>query len=158
MAVSKTIGRADVTRARKLLEEYKLGDYKLNVIQGSHSDSVLLLNRELSSATLSSEAKTQKLIEQSEQLNQLADHLAQYTHYETLGKEIGPEVKAVFPSVTAVSLSNATEVRTDTAVSRRYIIALVNSRSRLVPAERIRLHRWLKARTKADSLRLVTAM
>lgn len=158
VAVGKTIGRADVTRARKLLEEYKLGDYELNVIQGSHSDSVLLLNRELSSATLSSEAKTQKLIEQSEQLNQLADHLAQYTHYETLGKEIGPEVKAVFPSVTAVSLSNATEVRTDTAVSRRYIIALVNSRSRLVPAERIRLHRWLKARTKADSLRLVTAM
>ena len=91
VAVGKTIGRADVTRARKLLEEYKLGDYKLNVIQGSHSDSVLLLNRELSSSTLSSEAKTQKFIEQSEQLNQLADHLAQYTHYETLGKEIGPE-------------------------------------------------------------------
>lgn len=84
--------------------------------------------------------------------------LGSYTRYEELSSEMSSEVKALYPKVQTLSLSMATQVNTDTVSVHRYVIVLMGLRrgERLSETERPALEKWLKARVKTDSLRLVT--
>lgn len=156
VAVGKTITPDEIIKAGKELTEYQLNGYKLNIIQGSQSDSLLLLNRELNSATLSGENSNQKILEQSQQLYELEKQLNQYTRYEILGKEISNELRVIYPSVTKISISNVSETRMDSASVRKYIMAVIGSKNRLNTKEKQQIRLWLKVRIKADSIRLIT--
>lgn len=154
VAVGRIIPRKDIVKAQNLLGEYKLSDYRLNIIQGSHSDS-LLLSQALTTATSGSDANGRKLIEQSEQIHQLAMQLNKYQQYENLGKEVCKEIKAVYPTVTSISLSRITEAKTDTTATPQYVMAVIGTSRELTNIDRRRLQDWLKIRTKSDSLRLL---
>ena len=155
LALGKTIPNSAIKQAASKLGEYQLGGYQLNIIQGEQSDSLLRTNKEISNPVMSGEAQNQKTIEQSQQIRQLESSLANYTRYESLAKDLQPELKTLFPQVAQLSLSNVSEVATDSARQKRYILAVVNSRSRIDPSNRTTLQRWLKSRCKADSLRLI---
>ncbi|NPD93167.1 TIGR00341 family protein [Xylanibacter muris] len=154
VAVGKLISQETINKANHKLKAYKLDDYSLNIIQGTQSDSLL---KRLNNVTLSKEAGNQKLLEQSGQINTLENKLLQYTRYENMGKEIGKEVKAIFPSVERISLSNVTESYTDTTIYKRYILAVAGG-AKINASDKTKLQKWLKARTNADSLRLITTM
>lgn len=47
-------------------------------------------------------------------------------------------------------------VPTDTSATKRYVVAIVGSKTNFSTADRERLSRWLKSRTESDSLRLIT--
>lgn len=96
-----------------------------------------------------------QLMEQTNEINALRRQLQYYTTYEDLGKEIALEVKAINPKVGSISLSRVTESRTDTLSPLSYTLALVDCSHSLSPQERTQLQQWLKARSRADSLRLV---
>ncbi len=155
LALGKTIPNSAIKQAASKLGEYQLGGYQLNIIQGEQSDSLLRTNKEISNPVMSGEAQNQKTIEQSQQIRQLESSLANYTRYESLAKDLQPELKTLFPQVAQLSLSNVSEVATDSARQKRYILAVVNSRSRIDASNRATLQRWLKSRCKADSLRLI---
>jgi uncharacterized hydrophobic protein (TIGR00271 family) len=154
VAVGRTIPRKAIGKAQGTMEDYKLSDYRLNIIQGSQSDSILL-SQALTTAASSSETNNRKLIEQSEQIRQLQAQLSKYQRYESLGKDISREIQAVYPTVTSISLSRITEAKTDTTATPQYVIAIIGTRRGLANADRKRLHDWLKIRTKSDSLRLL---
>ena len=154
VVVGKLISDKDIGTARQRLGEYQLEDYKLNVIQGSQSDS-LLLSQALNTVSTSSQADSRKLLAQADRIRALEEQLGGYTRYAGLGKDIRQELKAVCPSATSVSLSKVTEARTDTSVTRQYVVAVVGCPGRLGAQERKLLNDWLKARVKTDSLRLV---
>lgn len=155
VAVGKTITPKHIAEARKQMEAYQLSDYKLNIIQGSQSDSLLRFNQTLSSAMTNSEASNRKIVEQAEQINQLEGQLYNYTQYNELGANVRKEIKAVCPAVTSICLAPVTETKIDTTASRQYIMAIVGCSKGLNNSERMLLQNWLKARTKADSLRLL---
>ncbi|MFC2655222.1 MULTISPECIES: hypothetical protein [Prevotella] len=48
------------------------------------------------------------------------------------------------------------EVPTDTSATKRYVVAIVGSKTNFSTADREWLSRWLKSRTESDSLRLIT--
>ena len=154
VALGKVISHATIKKASKKLSKYQLADYKLNIIQGSQSDSLLLMNKELSTATMSREANN-KIIEQSQYIHELEKQLETYTRYESLSSEVSGEVKQLFPSVSQISISNIKESETDSANYKRYIVVIVNSKLRFNSSNRQRLQLWLKERCKADSLRLI---
>ncbi|MCR5076738.1 MAG: TIGR00341 family protein [Prevotella sp.] len=154
VAVGRSITPKAIDQARSLLDDYQLGDYKLSIIQGSQSDS-LLLSQSLTTAAANSEASSRRLIEQAEQISQLETQLGSYTRYADMGKSIREEVKAISPAVTSISLSRITEARTDTTATRQYVMAVAGVRRGVSLNERRQLKEWLKARTKADSLRLI---
>ena len=141
--------------ASKKLSKYQLADYKLNIIQGDQSDSLLLMNKELSTVTMSREANDKKIIEQSQQIHELEKQLETYTRYESLSSEVSGEMKQLFPSVSQISISNIKEFETDSANHKRYIVVIINSKLRFNSLNRQRLQLWLKERCKADSLRLI---
>ena len=154
VALGKVISHATIKKASKKLSKYQLADYKLNIIQGSQSDSLLLMNKELSTATMSREANN-KIIEQSQHIHELEKQLETYTRYESLSSEVSGEVKQLFPSVSQISISNIKEFETDSANYKRYIVVIVNSKLRFNSSNRQKLQLWLKERCKADSLRLI---
>nr|WP_314754019.1 TIGR00341 family protein [uncultured Prevotella sp.] len=155
VAVGKTITPKHIAEARKQMEAYQLSDYKLNIIQGSQSDSLLRFNQTLNSAMTKSEVSNRKIVEQAEQINQLEGQLYNYTQYNELGANVRKEIKAVCPAVTSICLTPVTETKIDTTASQQYIMAIVGCSKGLNNSERMLLQNWLKARTKADSLRLL---
>lgn len=155
VAVGKVITSGNIRQARNRLDDYQLGGYKLNVIQGSQSDSLLLLNKKLSDVNLSTEESNRKLVEQSAQIHELESHIEQYTRCEALARNIKSELKVLYPSVRTVSLAKTAEFSVDTIAARNYMVAIIGSKTRFGKSERAKLHDWLKTRTKADSLRLI---
>ena len=152
VAVGENIGEDAIEQAQKKLKKYSLEDYKLVIIQGSQAYNTLQ-QEDLSGKSLS-ETKEQ-LIAQSEQLKSLENKLKLYTGYEALSKEVSKEIKAICPQVNTISLSSVSEERTDTLATKYYILALIGYKKTLSIAEQQQLQRWLKTRSKADSLRLV---
>ena len=152
VAVGEPIGEDTIKQAQENLKKYSLEDYKLVIIQGSQADNTLR-KEDLSGKSLS-ETKEQ-LIAQSEQLSNLEKQLKKYWSYETLGKELSKEIKAICPQVNTISLSFVSEERTDTLATKHYVLALIGYKNALSTAEQQQLQRWLKTRSKADSLRLV---
>ena len=155
VAVCKIISKEEIAKAEKMLESYNLEDYKLHIIQGLQSDSLLLANQQYSYSSGNTQASQQKLIEQVAQLGKVEQQLNAYQQYATLTKEIHTELKAVCPSAKSISISRVTEAKTDTAASQEYVMAVVNCSRALSNPDRQRLQEWLKARTKSDSLRVI---
>lgn len=155
VAVGRLITKSTIDSIRKQMDGYKMAGYKLNVIQGYQSDSLLLRSQTLNNATLSGEATNQKLVEQSTQIHDLESQLAQYTRYETMGKDIRNELRALYPTISTVTLTRVAESNVDSAAVRRYVMAVVGNRGRFSNTDRQKLQQWLKTRAKADSLRLI---
>lgn len=155
VAVGKIISKEEIAKAEKMLESYNLEDYKLHIIQGLQSDSLLLANQQYSYSSGNTQASQQKLIEQVAQLGKVEQQLNAYQQYATLTKEVRTELKAMCPSAKSISISRVTEAKTDTATSQEYVMAVVNCPRALSSPDRQRLQEWLKARTKADSLRVI---
>ena len=155
VAVGKIISKEEIAKAEKMLESYNLEDYKLHIIQGLQSDSLLLANQQYSYSSGNTQASQQKLIEQVAQLGKVEQQLNSYQQYATLTKEVHTELKAVCLSAKSISISRVTEAKTDTAASQEYVMAVVNCSRALSNPDRQRLQEWLKARTKSDSLRVI---
>lgn len=146
-----------IEAARQRLADYQLADYQLNVIQGAQSDSLLLARNNAGTQQSLSGQDQQHLALQTERVAQLERETADYRRLDALAREIGGEVKAVCPKVESIGLSKITETPVDSGAVRSYVLAVANSRTPLPATDRDRLAQWLKVRTQADSLRLVTA-
>ena len=167
VAVGNPISASNIEDAQNKLEEYSLGEYKLQVFQGAQSDSLLLLNA--SKLGITAEVNNQKLIEQSGRIQHLEAQLQSYTQYETMSRSISGEIKTLWPNIQSISLSQAVEVPTDSVMSPdtptisapndgqkpHIVLAVVTHKGRFSEAERTRLQDWLKARTKAQQLQLI---
>ena len=154
VALGNPITAEEIKQAQARLANYQLGDYRLHIIQGAHSDS-LLLSQTIQAGAGQSGTDKQKLLMQAEQVSRLEEQLKGYAQYSQMGVDIRHEVKAVYPAVASISLSRVTEARTDTSSARQYVLAVVGSPKGLNKTERKQLQNWLKVRTKADSLRLL---
>jgi membrane protein len=169
VAVGNPISASNIENAQNKLEEYSLGEYKLQVFQGAQSDSLLLLNASLNHLGTTTEANNKKLLEQAGRIQHLEAQLQSYTQYETMSRSISGEIKTLWPNIQTLSLSQAVEVPTDSVVSSdsptisapsegqksHIVLAVVTHKGRLSEAERTRLNDWLKARTKAQQLQLI---
>lgn len=169
VAVGNPISASNIEEAQNKLEQYSLGNYKLQVFQGAQSDSLLLLNASLSKMGINTEANNPKLLEQAGRIQHLEAQLQSYTQYETLSRNISGEIKSLWPNIQTISLSQAMEVPTDSVMSpdtptisaptddqkSHIVLAVVTHKGRFSEAERKRLNDWLKTRSKAEQLQLI---
>ena len=156
VAVGAALPNELIEAARKHMGDYQLDNYRLNVIQGAQSDSLLLARNYGGVQKGLSGQDQQQLALQTERVAQLERETADYRRLDALAREIGGEVKAVCPKVTRIGLSKITEMPVDSGVVRTYVLAVANCPTTLPNDDRQRLVQWLKVRTQADSLRLIT--
>lgn len=157
VALGAALPNEMIEAARQHLADYQLADYQLNVIQGAQSDSLLLARNNAGTQQSLSGQDQQHLVLQTERVAQLERETADYRRLDALAREIAGEVKAVCPKVESIGLSKITETPVDSGAVHSYVLAVANSRTPLPATDRDRLAQWLKVRTQADSLRLVTA-
>lgn len=157
VALGAALPNEMIEAARQRLADYQLADYQLNVIQGAQSDSLLLARNNAGTQQSLSGQDQQHLVLQTERVAQLERETADYRRLDALAREVGGEVKAVCPKVESIGLSKITETPVDSGAVHSYVLAVANSRTPLPATDRDRLAQWLKVRTQADSLRLVTA-
>ena len=157
VAVGKEITEARRAKAEHQMPHYGMEGYALRIIQGTLSDSLLILENKVNTLASIREVEQQQLLELSAENNRLSKQLNEYTSPEQLSAEIRPELATLFPQVQSFSLSRVVEFRRDSTDTSTYLSALIQTENGkpLAQAEKQKLHHWLQMRTKADSLVVV---
>ena len=160
VALGRTITDDRQQIAARRLEQYGLGGYKLSVIQGGASDSLLSLSSQLAQRVYSQENEKQKLLEISADNAELTQRLAAYTSCEERCEELRPELAVLFPSVRSLSLSRAVEVQRDTTATSHFVTAVftVDKGAAWSASDARRFEAWLKTRLSGDSVVLLPRM
>lgn len=158
VAVGRELTDSTIKAASRHLADYKLGRYALRVIQGSESDSVMMLNNRLTTMRTTSENYSAMLREGSAKIADLQDRLNVYQRYETVAPEVAREAGTLFPSVAAVSMSLSAQVATDSVAVRQIptVIVTLKRGAAIDQRERNRMSEWMKTRIGVDTLQFVT--
>ena len=157
VAVGRAISDSAEAAAKKRMEQYGLVKYSLNIIQGEGSDSIFMLNNQLKQISSNHDVERKKLVEMSAEIGELNKLLDSYTRYEDLTQEVSGELKALYPQVRTISISRVAQSNRDTTAVKRFVAAIISldDKARISPADKVKLHDWLQARIKADSLVVV---
>ena len=99
----------------------------------------------------------ERLISQSSQIDSLTKKLGLYQREQVLSKEILPEVKLLFPHVSAISLSNSLQYHVDNTQTDTLHFALVRFRTSKHPDKEIqtKLESWLKTRLQVNAIEVI---
>lgn len=157
VAVGREFGEAAIDEAKSRMGNYGLDKYRLAIIQGAQSDSILLLNNKLSQISASREEEHRLMQELSQKMGQYESRLAEYSRLETVNSEIASELPIIFPTIESISLSRPTG---DAGSGQRDIVSayVEPKKGKLLHSDDARrLRQWLKARTEADSIALFVA-
>lgn len=157
VAVGREISDSAILSARKRMGEYKLDRYSLRVIQGSESDSVMLLNNRLSTMRTTSANYSAMLNENAVRIADLQKRLNNYERFEALAHDVASEAATLFPAVTAVNLSLSAQATADTTAVSLVPTAIVTLKrgAALEQRERSRMAEWIKTRIGVDTLQFV---
>ena len=153
VAVGREIDAVKLAEAKNRLKFYDLEDFRLNLIQGAQSDSLLQLTHQLQQATTSKAHDQQRAAELMARNSSLQQQLDAYTRYMALSRQVRREAVDIFPQIQSVALSRVDEAPTD-STTVHYVAAIVSLQKskRLTPDDRQRLRAWLTTRINADSL------
>ena len=157
VAVGREISGITQAEAQRRMKEYGLNNYTLRIIQGTQSDSVLSLSHQVSSLTTSREAEQKQLLQLSTENTYLNQQQYEYRRYEALAAEIRPELASLFPQIRKLALQRVLEVNRDSTDLHSYVAAIIesNGKKAFSKEETKKLHDWLEARVKTDSLMVI---
>ena len=155
VTIGNSISNSNIKKAQKALSDYQLADYRLRIIQGANADSLMAMQQKKRGLVAAGEETSSDLKKQVYQNDALQKQLAAYTRYPELAKEMKQELKAICPEAKSITLSNTSEVFLDTALTQKYVLAVVKTSKTLPANDKQQLYKWLKVRVKTDSLQLV---
>ena len=155
VAVGNPISTDSIAKAQKTMANYQLDGYALKVIQGSNSDSLLLLQHKNKGQLMVGEKNTAEWQELAYNNDVLKKELTSYTRYPVLANDMREELKVVCPSAKSIMLSKASESFVDSASIKSHIVAIVKTNKTLAKDNRKQLYDWLKVKVKSDSLELI---
>lgn len=159
VAVGKNITDQDLNKIKKTMADYQLNKYDLRVIQGSTSDSILMMDRNIKKVSDNHDNYTSIIQEQTEQLKSLNDKLKGYTQYEETSKALLPQLKILFPEIQTLMLQQALQVNTDKTTTKRYVIVIIGlyNQKRMQKGEMEKFSKWIKTYVPSDSIKIMTA-
>ena len=155
VAVGNPISTDSIAKAQKTMANYQLDGYALKVIQGSNSDSLLLLQHKNKGQLMVGEKNTAEWQELAYNNDVLKKELTSYTHYPVLANNMKDELKVICPTAKSIILSKASEYYTDTTLINNHIVAVVKTSKPLATDNKKQLYDWLKVKVKSDRLELI---
>lgn len=155
VAIGNPISTDTIEKAQKAMSAYQLIGYKLKVIQGTNSDSLLIIQQKKKGQLMVGEKNTPEWQELAYNNDILKKELTSYTHYPVLANDMKDELKVVCPTAKSIILSKASEFFTDTTLIKNHIIAVVKTSKSLADNDKQQLYDWLKVKVKSDSLELI---
>lgn len=138
------------------LEAYDLNNTRLEVIQGNSGLSEDDIKQMVNHSQELLMAKDQQKSVDDKKIESLEQELVPYRTAENLVTEILPEITALFPSITSISLARGKKAEvTDTAGPSATTLAVYTTQKKLSRSDQQRLSDWLKKRTNCKELILI---
>lgn len=154
--IGQEVPEASIAIARGKMKDYKLADTKLVVMQGMNNESLDISSIRAMVMEDFYKNSEQRLIEQKQKIDDLEKELAQYKSFHDLGRQLIPELKVLYPSVRSVSISHAIETGVDSLRTDTVTLAVLKFGKQPTGAEQKKISDWLKARTGAKKLRMIS--
>ena len=143
MLIGQEVPEASIAIARSKMKDYKLDNTKLIVLQGMNNEAVDISSIRAMVMEDFYKNSEQRLVEQKQKIATLEQNLERYKTFDELGKKIIPELKVLYPSVDSVRVDTVT-------------LAVLKFGKHPGAHEKEKIAEWLKARTGAKQLRLIT--
>ncbi len=154
--IGQEVPEASIAIARGKMKDYKLADTKLVVMQGMNNESLDISSIRAMVMEDFYKNSEQRLVEQKQKIDDLEKELAQYKSFHDLGRQLIPELKVLYPSVRSVSISHAIETGVDSLRTDTVTLAVLKFGKQPTGAEQKKISDWLKARTGAKKLRMIS--
>ena len=157
VAVGRELTDSTIKNAEQAMSNYKLGRYRLQVIQGTESDSVMMLNNRLANMRTSSDNYAAMFHEEANKVTLLQKSLNEYTRYGDMAPAIAKETKTLFPNTASVSLGIANEAAADTTGIKRQVVAIIEleRKTKLSAEEQGKMTQWLQTRLGLDTIQVI---
>jgi len=127
VTIGNSISNSNIKKAQEALSDYQLADYRLRIIQGANTDSLMAMQQKKRGLVAAGEGTSSDWKEQVYQNDALQKQLAAYTRYPELAKEMKQELKAICPEAKSITLSHTSETFVDTALTSKYVLAVVKT-------------------------------
>jgi len=145
VAVGRALSKKKIAEAQAAINNYStLQGYRLRVIQGTVSDSIMALKNKLTNYNLNSSDQQHLLEQTTEENTKLKNQISEYRSYELLSQDIRGELKIIAPQVKNIILSSTVQVSTDSLPKKRFITAIIGVQKPIQEATREQLQKWLK--------------
>ena len=143
VTIGNSISNSNIKKAQEALSDYQLADYRLRIIQGANTDSLMAMQQKKRGLVAAGEGTSSDWKEQVYQNDALQKQLAAYTRYPELAKEMKQELKAICPEAKSITLSHTSETFVDTALTSKYVLAVVKTSKTLPANDKQQLYKWL---------------
>lgn len=153
--IGSEVPEASIALARTKLKDYKLENTKLVVLQGMNNGAMDISSIRamvMEDFYKNSEARLQ---EQQKTITTLQKSLEKYKSYDALSRAIIPELKVLYPSVKALSISHTLEMTVDSMKTDTCALAVLKFNKQPSNDEKDKISAWLKARVGAKKLKLI---
>ncbi|WP_279209324.1 TIGR00341 family protein [Bacteroides nordii] len=154
--IGPEVPEASIALARSKMKQYKLDETKLVVLQGMNNDAMDISSIRAMVMEDFYKNSEQRLQEQQKKISSLEKNLEKYKSYDEMSRTIIPELKVLYPSVTAVSISHTLETTVDSLKTDTIALAVLKFTRHPSESEKRKITEWLQARVGAKKLRLIT--
>ncbi|MCB0666701.1 MAG: TIGR00341 family protein [Saprospiraceae bacterium] len=152
-----------IYQIRQKMPNYNLKDCDLTVIQGQTDQSGLdqatveLLNQQVRTGIIEDLYKKneEQIKSRDDRIKLLESEIIQYRSKEVPIDDLVNEIKAINKDVTEISIAPAILSHTDTTRNDTLYLAYIDFKRRPGNAEVAKIEEWLKARIKADKIKIV---
>lgn len=154
--IGPEVPEASIAIARSKMKDYKLENTKLIVLQGMNNNDAMDLSS-IRAMVMEDFYKNseQRLQEQQVKITTLQKSLERYKSYDEMSRKIIPELKVLYPSVTALSISHTIETTVDSMKTDTIALAVLKFTRYPKNDEKEKISAWLQARVGAKKLRLI---
>lgn len=153
VTVGHKLSDEDSILAIRRMEDYKLGDTRLSIVQSNNGVDMGALKNMLGARE---QQRTQVIAQQQSEMDELKARLRPYEKADEYATELGHEMKALFPEVSRVGVSMQTNAAvTDTLPTYKSTLVVLSLSQPLNKAALERAEAWLHTRIETDSLEII---
>lgn len=153
--IGPEVPQASIAIARNKLKDYKLPNTRLVVLQGMNNDAMDISSIRAMVMEDFYKNSEQRLQQQELKIDTLEQSLQKYKTYDELSRKIIPELKVLYPSVTALSISHSLETRVDSMKTDTFALAVLKFNKQPSASDKAKISQWLKARVGVKKLKLI---
>ncbi|MEG1562646.1 MAG: TIGR00341 family protein [Bacteroides sp.] len=153
--IGPEVPEASIALAREKLKQYQLPETKLTVLQGMNNGAMDISS--IRSLVMEDFYKNseERLLKQQTKIASLEKRIDSYGAYDKLSRAIIPELRVLYPSVTALSIARSLELTVDSLKSDTVTFAVLKFSKQPLADEKAKISDWLKARIGAKQLKLI---
>ena len=154
--IGKEISEEVIVSLKEKMLHYGLHDVPLVIHQGFGKEDTEMQN-DVSNMLLQDYymQNKQRIASQDEEISVLRERLNSYLLYDTIGHQVTPEVKILYPSVKSLAISRVIRNQVDSLRADTLHIAIVAFGQKLSDAEEEKFSAWLAARIGVKNLKLI---